>query len=74
MIQFKCPHCAHPFRVDDSYAGKHAKCSCGQRITVPGAAQPPTTQPVQASLGRPKSFSEEDLREFAKQVMKTIRK
>ena len=36
VIQFKCPHCAKAFRVDDSLAGKHAKCSgCGQRIEVP---------------------------------------
>jgi len=41
MIQFKCPHCEKAFRVDDSYASKHAKCSCGQRITVPGASPPP---------------------------------
>ena len=36
MIQFKCPHCAKAFRVEDSYAGKSAKCAgCGKRITVP---------------------------------------
>ena len=42
MIQFKCPQCEKAFHVNDSYAGKHAKCSCGQPITVPGASAPPT--------------------------------
>ncbi len=38
MIQFKCPGCGKAFRVDDSLAGKHAKCNaCGQRFVVPEA-------------------------------------
>jgi predicted Zn finger-like uncharacterized protein len=45
VIQFKCPHCQKAFRVDDSYAGKQAKCSaCEQQMIVPGAsASPPAT-------------------------------
>ncbi len=48
MIQFKCPHCAKAFRVDDSYAGKQTKCAgCGQRITVPPLPPPlPTVQAI----------------------------
>ena len=42
MIQFKCPHCEKAFRLNDSYAGKSAKCAgCGQRIMVPGVRAPP---------------------------------
>ena len=48
MIQFKCPNCAKVFRVDDSLAGKHAKCpGCGQRIAVPGVPAPPSSASAQ---------------------------
>jgi len=42
VIQFSCPGCGKAFRVDDSSAGKHAKCrACGQRMQVPAAEPPP---------------------------------
>ena len=41
MIRFNCPGCGRAFQVDDSLAGKHAKCrACGQRMQVP-AVEPP---------------------------------
>ena len=47
MIQFKCARCAKAFRVDDSYAGKHAKCSgCGQEIVVPRMLASQSSRPV----------------------------
>lgn len=42
MIQFTCPSCGKIFRVDDSFANKHAKCACGQQISVPGMSSPPS--------------------------------
>lgn len=36
MIQFACPGCDKPLRVDDSLAGKQVKClTCGQHVLVP---------------------------------------
>ncbi|MEI8373942.1 MAG: DUF4282 domain-containing protein [Planctomycetota bacterium] len=40
MLQFNCPSCRKAFRVEDSFAGKLAKCSCGQQIAVPGVSVP----------------------------------
>lgn len=54
MIQFKCPHCEKAFRVDDSYAGKGAKCAgCGQRITIPRASGPPALPTVKPPVKAP---------------------
>lgn len=36
MIEFSCPHCGRPMRVDDSAAGKRGKCKgCEETVTVP---------------------------------------
>lgn len=50
MIGFACAACGRAFSVPDSYAGRQARCGCGQMIVVParssGAAQaPPTASP-----------------------------
>ena len=38
-IHFTCPHCGVEVTVDDQYAGQSGPCaSCGQPITIPGAA------------------------------------
>lgn len=52
-IEFACPSCQKQFRVADSMAGKQARCTCGQVVTVPGgAAAPPPTSPRSASFDR----------------------
>jgi DNA-directed RNA polymerase subunit RPC12/RpoP len=56
MIQFKCPGCGKAFRVDDSAAGKHAKCqACGQNIRVP--ADFVRTKPVLAGTPPSPAFA-----------------
>jgi len=34
-ITFNCTQCGKSYTIDDSLAGKHAKCSCGTEMTVP---------------------------------------
>lgn len=41
-IAFQCPQCAKQFNVQDSLAGKQARCGCGTVILVPHA---PSVQP-----------------------------
>jgi ubiquitin-protein ligase len=41
MIGFACPGCARNFNVPDSYAGRQARCACGNVIVVPAAAPRP---------------------------------
>lgn len=39
MISFKCPQCAHGYRVDAQFAGKKVRCKqCQAVITVPKPA------------------------------------
>lgn len=39
MISFKCPQCAHAYRVDAQLAGKKVRCKqCQAVITVPKPA------------------------------------
>ena len=41
VIRIACPECHKKFRVDDSNAGKKAKCpECGSRISIPVAVAP----------------------------------
>ena len=35
MIDFACPACGRKYTVPDTAAGRSAKCSCGQTVTVP---------------------------------------
>ena len=45
-IEFNCATCGKPFKVDDQWAGKRAKCKgCGNVITIPG---PETVAPVES--------------------------
>lgn len=39
MIAFSCPTCRRAFSVPDGYAGRHAKCACGAKLTVPTESQ-----------------------------------
>lgn len=38
--RFACPHCDHHHRWKADFAGKRAKCKCGQIITVPNEPLP----------------------------------
>lgn len=39
-IHYTCPHCGHPSRVADHYAGRSGPCAaCGQQITLPTLEQ-----------------------------------
>jgi hypothetical protein len=47
-IEFNCPHCQHPYRLPDKYAGKPAKCKnpdCRQLITIPSPITIPEDAP-----------------------------
>ena len=36
MIEMDCPHCNHPLRIGDQYAGQNGKCKhCNGKIAVP---------------------------------------
>ena len=39
-ITFNCTQCGKSYTIDDSLAGKHAKCSCGTEMTVPAPSAP----------------------------------
>jgi len=39
-ITFSCPHCNKNHAVHDNLAGRAAKCSCGNTITVPAISLP----------------------------------
>ena len=39
MIRFNC-RCGKAYQVDDQYAGRKTRCSCGRDIVVPGQSMP----------------------------------
>lgn len=41
-IDFNCPACKKPYRVQDELAGKTAKCVCGRRLQIPAPSSEPT--------------------------------
>ena len=57
-ITFNCAQCGKSYTLDDSLAGKQAKCSCGTEMTVPApsaapappAAPSPFAEPVPGQL------------------------
>ena len=40
-ITFNCAQCGKSYTLDDSLAGKQAKCSCGTEMTVPAPSPAP---------------------------------
>ncbi|MBM4050073.1 MAG: hypothetical protein FJ279_33670 [Planctomycetes bacterium] len=34
-IAVTCEKCGKTLKVDDKYAGKHARCMCGEKLTIP---------------------------------------
>jgi hypothetical protein len=67
-ITFNCTQCGKSYTLDDSLAGKQAKCSCGTEMTVPApsaapappAAPSPFAEPVPGQLppAAPSPFAE----------------
>ncbi|MFT3788562.1 MAG: ubiquitin-conjugating enzyme E2 [Tepidisphaeraceae bacterium] len=51
MIAFQCSTCRRAFNVPDHYAGKRAKCGCGQLLIVPAENVPVTVPPAAPSIG-----------------------
>ena len=49
-ITFNCTQCGKSYTIDDSLAGKQAKCSCGTEMTVP-AVQPQRLPQHQRQVG-----------------------
>lgn len=47
-ISFECPACQRKYQVRDELAGKAAKCSCGQSLSIPHAASPTPPRPAAA--------------------------
>ena len=47
-ITFNCAQCGKSYTLDDSLAGKQAKCSCGTEMTVPAPSAVPAA-PVAAA-------------------------
>jgi len=46
MIRFRCPECETPMEVDESFAGRPARCpTCGQTLRVPKADLSPSPSP-----------------------------
>ena len=49
MIEFSCPSCSKKYRVQDSFAGKTARCKeCGEPMPIPAAAMDFAEEPVAA--------------------------
>ena len=54
-ITFNCAQCGKSYTLDDSLAGKQAKCSCGTQMTVPAPSpapavpSPPPAAPMPAA-------------------------
>jgi len=50
MLRFRCPSCQSPMEVDESMAGRPARCpTCGNTLKIPKTSQtPPATQKGQA--------------------------
>jgi len=51
MIRFKCPNCESQMEVDESFAGRAARCpTCGCDLKVPKEGEPPpAVQPARAT-------------------------
>ncbi len=49
-FSFQCPHCSATYTLDDTMAGKQAKCRCGNAIILPAAQAPanPPSAPMQS--------------------------
>ncbi len=45
-ITFNCSQCGKSYTLDDSLAGKQAKCSCGTEMTVPAPSAAPPVPPA----------------------------
>jgi hypothetical protein len=46
-IEFDCPHCRHPYRLKDEFAGKTARCkNCRNNIVVPQPITIPDDTPL----------------------------
>ena len=45
-ITFNCAQCGKSYTLDDSLAGKQAKCSCGIEMTVPAPSAAPVPPPI----------------------------
>ena len=45
-ITFNCAQCGKSYTLDDSLAGKQAKCSCGTEMTVPAPSAPAPPAPA----------------------------
>ena len=55
-ITFNCAQCGKSYTLDDSLAGKQAKCSCGIEMTVPApSAAPPAPVPPPIAPAAPAS-------------------
>lgn len=69
MIAFSCPRCDRAFNVPDSYAGRQARCACGQVIAVPAPVATPKPQAAAAAAapvglrGRRLAADEKEMRE-----------
>jgi uncharacterized protein (TIGR00266 family) len=65
MIEFSCPSCSKKYKVDDSFAGRKARCKeCGNTMPIPGgdvkgAGQPDSVRRVaSAEAQRPQRTSQ----------------
>ena len=43
-IKFHCPKCYRLYSLEDRYAGKMARCKCGNRVQIPGIPSPTKNQ------------------------------
>ena len=49
-ITFNCTQCGKSYTIDDSLAGKQAKCSCGTEMTVPAPSAAPAAPAAPVAL------------------------
>jgi len=54
-ITFNCAQCGKSYTLDDSLAGKQAKCSCGIEMTVPAPSPAPVPPPAPIAPAAPAS-------------------
>ncbi|MEZ6126751.1 MAG: hypothetical protein R3C49_26840 [Planctomycetaceae bacterium] len=53
MIEFSCPSCGKKYRVQDSFAGKTARCKeCESPMPIPAAADSPAASAPPAPAPR----------------------